>query len=313
MPKHKKILTPLICFSLVIFLTGCSEKETSKNAVTGSAVSGEAAETEEQTVETPLMMTVNDLPENRPDDKYRSCYDGDGIGDIEGVTQKLDYISELGFDAIWLMPVMPSPSYHKYDITDYEDIDPEYGSIQDFEDLVVRSHELGINIYIDLVLNHSSSEHPWFSAALDYIRTLEKDEEPDLSVCPYVDYYNFSKESKSGYTRVEEAASEWYYEAQFTDTMPDFNLKSPTLRSEFEEIVDFWLGQGVDGFRMDATTYYDSASKDSSIEILKWIADYIYAEKSDAYIVGEAFTDLATYATAFLTSDSAIRTESRSR
>ena len=117
------------------------------------------------------------------DDKYRNFYeifvysfcdsDGDGIGDINGITQKLDYLNDgdpnggddLGIDGIWLMPIMPSPSYHKYDVTDYYDIHPDYGTLEDFERFTAECEKRGIDVIIDLVLNHTSSEHPWFIAA----------------------------------------------------------------------------------------------------------------------------------------------------
>jgi len=87
---------------------------------------------------------------------------GDGIGDINGMTEKLDYLAELGVKGVWLMPIMPSPSYHKYDVTDYRDIHPDYGTLDDFKNFVNKAHEKGIHVVIDLVINHSSSLHPWF-------------------------------------------------------------------------------------------------------------------------------------------------------
>ena len=138
------------------------------------------------------------------DDNYRNYYEiyvhsfydsnEDGIGDLNGVTQKLDYLKDLGINGIWLMPIMPSPTYHKYDVVDYMDIDSEYGTMEDFDKLVEECHKRGINIIIDMVMNHSSSQNEWFVKACDYLRTLKEGEEPDKNVCPYVSYYNFSKE-----------------------------------------------------------------------------------------------------------------------
>lgn len=142
------------------------------------------------------------------DDNYRNYYeifvysfydsDGDGIGDLNGVIEKLDYIEEMGFNGIWLMPIMQSTTYHKYDVVDYCSIDAEYGTIEDFENLVQECHERGIRVVIDFVINHSSSQHQWFVDACDYLRTLPEGEEPDLDVCPYVDYYHFAEEQVSG-------------------------------------------------------------------------------------------------------------------
>lgn len=91
--------------------------------------------------------------------------DGDGIGDLRGLTQRPDYIADLGADAIWMMPIHPSPSYHKYDVTDYRAIHPDYGSMADFDTLLARAHELGLEVILDLVINHSSAQHRWFQAA----------------------------------------------------------------------------------------------------------------------------------------------------
>ena len=126
-----------------------------------------------------------------PDDNYRTWYeifvysfcdsDGDGIGDLKGVTSKLDYLQELGVNGIWLMPIHPSPTYHKYDVTDYYAIDPQYGTMEDFEELMEQCRERDIRVILDLVLNHTSSEHPWFQTAADYLRTLEPGQEPDVN------------------------------------------------------------------------------------------------------------------------------------
>src|SRR5579871_5281333 len=99
----------------------------------------------------------------------RAFYDsnGDGIGDLNGVTAKLDYLQSLGVSGIWLMPINASPSYHGYDVTDYEAINPQYGTLQDFDHLVAQAHQRGIKVVIDMVINHTSDQHPWFKAALD--------------------------------------------------------------------------------------------------------------------------------------------------
>ena len=244
------------------------------------------------------------------DDNYRSYYeifvysfydgDGDGIGDLAGLTSQLDYINDsdpntdtdLGCNGIWLMPIMPSPSYHKYDVTDYLDIDPAYGTLEDFKTFLAAAHERGINVIIDFVMNHTSSEHPWFVEAADYLRSLPERVEPDLNVCPYVDYYNFSLTPST--CKLE--GTEWYYEAPFWSGMPDLNLQSEVVRSELESIVDFWLDLGVDGFRLDAAKEFVSGATQTNTEILTWFNDMVKAKKSDAFIVAEVWTGLSTYA-----------------
>lgn len=259
----------------------------------------------------PAMITVNDKDLNVIDDNYRTCYevfvysfndsDGDGIGDLKGLTSKLDYINDgddstdtdLGCNEIWLMPIMPSTTYHKYDVIDYKDIDPEYGTMADFDEFMEECHKHGINVIIDFVMNHSSTQTEWFKEASAYLQGLGAGEEPDLTKCPYVDYYNFSNEAKAGYEQL--GNSNWYYEARFWSEMPDLNLASEAVRNEFTDIVQFWLDKGVDGFRLDAVKEYYTNSPKDSIEVLDWFTKMVKEKKEDAYIVGEAWCDYLTY------------------
>ena len=239
------------------------------------------------------------------DDNYRNYYeifvhsfydsDGDGIGDLNGVTQKLDYLSELGINGIWLMPIMPSTTYHKYDVIDYMDIDSEYGTMDDFDNLVEECHKRGINIIIDMVMNHSSSQNEWFLEACDYLRSLEDGSQIDEDVCPYAGYYNFSKEKKSdSWYQVE--GTDWYYEAVFWSEMPDFNLENDNLRKEFEKISDFWIEHGIDGYRMDAAMHYEDDDQNATIEIMNWIYNYCLSKEPDFYMVSEVWANKATIA-----------------
>ncbi len=255
--------------------------------------------------------TVAEKPTlNVLDDKYRTFYEvfvysfydgnGDGIGDLKGLTKKLDYINDgndatdtdLGCNGIWLMPIMPSATYHKYDVTDYYGIDEQYGTMDDFEEFMAACDERGIDVILDLVLNHTSSSHPWFIKAGSYLKSIG-DAEPSSKDCPYIDYYNFSKEGGAGYSGLDET---WYYEAQFWSEMPDLNLGNEAVRGEIEDIVDFWLAKGVDGFRLDAAKEYYSGTVDANIEVLSWFNEMVKEKKEDAYIVAEVWTDMDTYA-----------------
>ncbi|MDD6492892.1 MAG: alpha-amylase family glycosyl hydrolase [Firmicutes bacterium] len=289
-----------LTMSLIIFLSGCGAITTDvpKEAEMVSA------EGKEQETLLPVEISM--------EDNYRTYYEvfvysffdgnGDGIGDLKGLTEKLDYINDgnpettedLGCNGIWLMPIMPSPSYHKYDVTDYYEIDPAYGTMDDFETLMEECNKRGIKVIIDLVLNHSSSEHPWFQEACSYLKELG-DKEPSVEECPYIDYYHFSREKEAGYCAVPESDI-WYYEAQFYYGMPDLNLYNEQLREEISSIVEFWLDKGVGGFRLDAIKEFESGANDANIEILTWFVDMVKAKKPDAYLVGEAWTDLNTYA-----------------
>ena len=254
---------------------------------------------------------TDEIPLNVIDDNYRTYYevfvysfydsDGDGIGDLQGLISKLDYINDgddttdtdLGCNGIWLMPVHPSPTYHKYDVVDYYGIDPAYGTLDDFKELLDACEERGIKVIMDLVLNHSSSQNPWFLQACDYLKELG-DEEPDAKECPYFEYYNFSKEPQSGYCAV--AGTDWYYEAQFWSEMPDLNLGCEALRSEIEDITKYWLDMGVGGFRLDAVKEYYSGDTQKNVDVLRWFTDVVKSQKEDAYIVGEAWLNINEYA-----------------
>ncbi|MCM1038006.1 MAG: alpha-amylase family glycosyl hydrolase [Ruminococcus sp.] len=272
---------------------------------------GADAEAGEAEVEEAGVPDVTDtIPLQVIDDNYRTYYevfvysfydsDGDGIGDLQGLISRLDYINDgddgtdddLGCNGIWLMPVNPSPTYHKYDVTDYYGIDETYGTLEDFKELLAACEERGIKVIMDLVLNHSSSEHPWFQEAAAYLRDLG-DEEPDASECPYVEYYNFSREPATGYEKV--AGADWYYEARFWSGMPDLNLDSQKLREEIAQICKYWLDMGVGGFRLDAVKEYYTESIPQSVEFLGWLTETVKSEKEDAYLVGEAWMDINSY------------------
>ena len=224
----------------------------------------------------------------RLDDKYREWYEvfvwsfsdsnGDGVGDLNGLTERLDYIRNLGCNGIWLMPVMPSPSYHKYDVTDYYDIDPQYGTLEDMRALLAAAHEKGIRIIVDLPVNHTSSLHPWFLSAADGPES------------PYRDYYVWSDMRANGYTEKNGA----WYESRFVDSMPDLNLDNPAVREEIEAILRFWLEDvGVDGFRLDAVTSYYTGDRERNVEFLTWLGDAAHAIAPECYLVGEAWDNLS--------------------
>lgn len=192
--------------------------------------------------------------------------DGDGIGDLRGVTERLDYIKSMGFDGIWLSPIHPSTTYHKYNVQDYYGVDPEYGTLEDFDALIEAADARGIRVILDLVLNHTDIDHPWFTG--------------------HPEYYNISEERGNG--NWEQLPDGRWYECQFWGRMPDLNLGNPELRAELEEIFAFWLGRGVYGFRLDAIKdYYGNAPE--NIEALIWVNEAVKRIKPGAYLVGEVW------------------------
>lgn len=242
---------------------------------------------------------------NLIDDNYRTYYeifvysfcdsDGDGIGDLKGVTSKLDYIADLGFTGIWFMPLMQSTTYHKYDTVDYYSIDEEYGTLDDFKELLEECDKRGIKVIIDLAINHTSSKHKWFTEMYNYVSGLSAGEEPDASVCKYIDYYNIEKGKygTSSWHRI--GSSDYGYEGSFWSEMPDMNLANEDLRGELEEVMKYWLDLGVDGFRIDAAKEFFSGSKSKNVEVLKWLTDYCKSVKEDAYLVAEVWEGFSSY------------------
>lgn len=227
---------------------------------------------------------------------------GDGVGDINGLIQKLDYINDgdpdsqqdLGAQCIWLMPVAESPSYHGYDVVDYYAIDREYGTTADFKRLMAEAHRRGIHVLVDMVLNHSSSEHPYF---LDAARN------PDSR---YRDWYLFSAQHPG--VKNPWGSDNWhrsphrdeFYFGLFWSGMPDLNVENPEVVAETKRIASFWLDSlGVDGFRLDAIKHLVEAGRGAQVEHLPgthvflrdWSA-HVRSEKPDAYTVGEVWDSI---------------------
>lgn len=181
---------------------------------------------------------------------------GDGIGDLKGITQKLDYLKELGVDAVWISPFYKSPNDDNgYDISDYRDIMDEFGTMDDFDEMQREMHKRGIRLIVDLVVNHSSDEHPWF---------VESKKSKDN---PYRDYYiwrdgkngnppNNWTSHFSGSTWEYSPETEQYYLHIFSKKQPDLNWENPKVRQEVYDIMNFWMNKGADGFRLDVASMY---------------------------------------------------------
>jgi alpha-amylase len=222
---------------------------------------------------------------------------GDGIGDLNGITSRLDYLQDLGVEALWLTPIHPSPSYHKYDVTDYYRVEPEYGTLDDFRQLLADAHSRSIHVYLDLVINHTSTRHPWFRAARSGTST------------PFRSFYWWHSPQEiqeRGIGRRQLTADSWEanpwhhnrgdaekYYGMFTHRMPDLNYDSPTLREELFKIVDFWLNDvGVDGFRLDAARHiYPYWLKDRNPSFWEEFGRRIEELKPGVYTVGEVWAD----------------------
>ncbi|MGO4953386.1 alpha-amylase family glycosyl hydrolase [Paenibacillus sp. DRB1-1] len=235
-----------------------------------------------------------------------SFYDsnGDGHGDLKGITQKLDYLNDgkphsgkdLQVSGLWLMPLNPSPSYHKYDVTDYYQVDPQYGSLNDFRTLMKEADRKGVKVIMDLVINHSSSEHPWFK---------EASANPQSK---YHDYYVWADEN----TDLEEKGSwgqqvwhknpngEGYFYGTFWSGMPDLNFDNPEVRKEMIKVGKYWLQQGADGFRLDAAMHiFRGQTKDGADKNIAWWNEFrseMEKVNPNVYLAGEVWDKPETIA-----------------
>ena len=316
MKQMKRILSLFLsCLLLLSLGAGCAEvpEETAPESETillSETVPAETAPAE--TLPAAPVKTEQALREiaalGQPaDDLYRTWYeifvytfcdsDGDGIGDFRGILSKLDDLEELGITGIWLMPIHPSTTYHKYNVTDYYQVDPDYGTMEDFEELMAECDRRGIKVILDLVLNHTGSAHAWFREATDYLKTLPVGEEPDAEACPYTEYYNFlpADSCPGGYTAVNGAPG-WYYESRFSPDMPDLNLGNEAVREEIRKIMAFWLEKGAAGFRLDAAKEYYSGETDRNLEVLSWITETARELKPDCFLVAEVWDSFAQVA-----------------
>ncbi len=268
-----KRLLPLV-LALLLLVTGCGGKKDS------------GAEKE-----------ASPIPETT--DKMRTYYqifpysfadsNGDGVGDLKGIIDKLDYIDSLHFDGLWLTPVHESPSYHKYDVSDYRSIDPQFGTLEDYDALVAACHERGMTILLDLVFNHSAKNNEWFERCMAARTRGQTDN-------PYYNYYNVrqlgdGEQVPPGWDVYQ---GRWVYECQFWSGMPDLNLQNVldepegALANELRDIMKFWLvDHNVDGFRLDAVTSYFTADGDRNTAFLKWLNDTAQELKPGCTIVGE--------------------------
>ena len=221
----------------------------------------------------------------------------DGIGDLRGLIERLDYLndgdpattSDLGITGIWLMPVNPSPSYHGYDVTDYYGINPDYGTREDFLELVTECRRRGIRLIVDLVLNHSSSEHPFFEAALD-------------GDARYRDWYIFVPADEVPTWRGPWNQQVWqqmrgqHYYGIFWSGMPDLNYRNPEVTAEAYRVADFWLQEmKVDGFRLDAIRHLieDGPEMNDTPGTLAWLGDFhrhVKRTDAEALLLGEVWT-----------------------
>lgn len=251
----------------------------------------------------PLETTAPMLPDETGDN-YRVFYEifvgsfadsnGDGKGDLNGIRQKLDYLNDgnvlsdtsLGVQGLWLTPIFASPSYHKYDVTDYYRIDSDFGTLDDLKTLVEDCHQRNVKVILDLVLNHTARNHTWF-------QTFREAHASGDTENPCYDYYTWYTEDNlpSGIScqPIPGAAGE-YYECNFSPDMPELNYDNQAVREEMLKVAKFYLDLGVDGFRFDAVKYIYFGQTARCVEFWQWYTDALREIDPDVYLVGECWS-----------------------
>jgi alpha-amylase len=291
----KRLLLPFFCFFILV---NCS-----KNS---SGIDDESLDVQyDESVTNPSPDSTID-PSDIPNDIWwndevfyeifvRSFNDsdGNGIGDIQGIIDKLDYLNDgnpatttdLGITGLWLMPIFPSPSYHGYDVTDYRDINSDYGTLEDFRRLLTEAHSRGIKIIIDFVGNHTSDQHQWFTQS--------------ASGQSKRDWYLWEQSNPNfngpwGQTVWHQRNNAYYY-GLFWGGMPDLNFHNDEVTQEIKDISQFWAEIGVDGFRIDAVKHWveEGSNQENTQSTLDWWRNYYAFQKSlspSFMTVGEVWT-----------------------
>lgn len=237
----------------------------------------------------------------------RSFADGDhdarGIGDLKGVVSQLDgYLNDgdpktdtdLEVGVLWLMPIFPSQSYHGYDVTDYRDINPDYGTMADFRGLIAAAHQRGVRVILDIPFNHTSERHPWFREAIDNPASARRRF--------YLIEADTGPRRGGWHSIVSQSGERLRYLGLFSPTMPDLNFDNPDVRREVEAIAKFWLDLGVDGFRLDAAKHMygeslDRLTEDDILRNNEWWREFshaVYRTSPNAILAGEVLGDPET-------------------
>ena len=237
------------------------------------------------------------------DDNYRTFYqifvgsfsdsNGDTFGDLRGIINRMDYLNDgdinngndLGVQGIWLSPIFSSPSYHKYDVKDYYKIDWRFGEMKDLEELADLCEERNVKLILDLVLNHTSSQHEWF---IQFKEARAKGDTENK----YYDYYTCVTEAEKvgGRSYQKIAGVDAYYEVNFSGDMPELNFDNPEVKEEMLNVAKYYIDLGIDGFRFDAVKYIYFGDTKACVEFWEWYMSELKAYKPDIYCVGECWS-----------------------
>lgn len=309
--RHPQILTLGLC----VVLAGCSSfsssisnasslpSVSSTEASSEASPSSEISSQESSSLADPGTPIDEDTSAVTPlEDKYRNFYEifvgsfydanGDGKGDLKGVEAKLDYLYGSGYTGIWLMPIFSSPSYHKYNTTDYYAIDPAYGTIEDLKSLIAACHQKKMTLILDLAMNHSSKTCAYYQNALAAHVKAKKGETLTTEESAIENLYSWSDDFQSGYSYAYgDQNFTFFVESNFSDDMPEFNFDNPQARTIFKDVAKYYYDLGIDGFRLDAVKYYYYKSTLKTIEWLKEFSSYCHTLNPASYLVGECWSE----------------------
>lgn len=215
---------------------------------------------------------------------------GDGVGDLRGVINRFDYLNDgddksglsLGVEGIWLSPIFTSPSYHKYDVANYYEIDPDFGTMEDLKELIALCHSRNVQIILDLPINHTSRNHVWFSG----FSTAHRDGVTDHE---YYNYYTYADAPPAGRRFSSIAGTKEYYECNFSGDMPELDFDNEAVRREMVKVAKFYLDMGVDGFRFDAAKYIYYGEEPRNAHFWNWYMGELRSMKPDIYTVAEVW------------------------
>ena len=219
---------------------------------------------------------------------------GDGIGDLRGIINRFDYLNDgdpnsglsLGVEGLWLTPIFQSPSYHKYDVTDYYSVDEKFGTLEDLQELAALCHERNVKLILDLPINHTGSANAWFS----YFKAAHKNGDVENEYYDFYSYYTSGVDTPgAGKTYAQIAGTNDFYECNFSGDMPELNFDSEAVRQEMLNVAKFYLDMGIDGFRFDAAKYIYYGDNNASAAFWDWYLGELRAIKPDLYTVAEVW------------------------
>lgn len=287
----KKMISALLAAFMVFGLASCTDSNTVANN-TSQGDPGEIAVSD---------VSFDNYKET--DDNARVFYEifvgsfsdsnGDGIGDLRGIINRMDYLNDgdpqsgksLGIEGIWLTPIFTSNSYHKYNVKNYYEIDPDFGTMDDLKELIGLCHERGVKIILDLVINHTARGQEWFQQFVQAHRSEDKTN-------PYYDFYSYYTEGETpapGHSYTQLAGTNIYFESNFDGDMPELNYDNLAVREAVLDVAKYYIDLGVDGFRFDAAKYIYLGDNEKSVNFWRWYIGELKALKPDIYTVAEVW------------------------